>query len=267
MRRRKRANPVSLFSFQDIITGLCGVMIFVVLVQVVGIVLERDVGKSAASSAIDIDDEREVLKKEIAEFEKKLAAIKEKASFAVVAPKDRARQGDFEKMDKLSKELTEKERVVAALVSQVHDLETQVEKARNADAEDRARVREMERTRRLLEQKIASMKNLRGITLMPERGVSKIPVYMICTSNRIEVHRPFEKAPKTSLAVGDVQSGLADYLDSIDRTTHSVVLLVRPSGIKTMDMAVALLKSKRFTYGRDPLEEGVDVVFDSGGER
>lgn len=266
--RRRRENPFSLFSFQDIITGLCGIMIFMVLVQVVGIVLEKDATPRIEQEEI-ADDRRAELRREIAQLERELAKVKAQASRVVVAARDRARPSDLKRKAELDRNLTEKEKIVAALVSQVHDLETQVEAARKADAEDREKVREMERTRRLLEQQIAGMKGRRGITLFPERGDFKTPVYMVCSGSGVDVHRPFETAKSLKIASADVAMRLGEFLDALDHTTHSVVLLVRPSGVRLMDQAVEMLKARSFSYGRDPLEESVEVVFDAkeGGAR
>ena len=263
MIRRSRNNPFSLFSFQDIITGLCGIMIFMVLVQVVGLAFERTVDVPTYDSDLEVaEEEREKLKKEIAKLERELSAVKAKSAKAIVSANDKAKSEDVEKVQK---ELTEKELVVAALVSQVHDLETQVEAAKKADAENRAKVQEMERTRRLLERQIADMKGRKGVTLIPERGSVKIPVYMVCSSQGLEIHSPFEKRPAKKILNSDIERGLGRFLADLDHTTHCVVLLVRPSGVKVMDRAEELLKGNSFAYGRDPLAENDEIVFDVGG--
>ena len=264
MRRRKRDNTFSLFSFQDIITGLCGIMIFMVLVQVVDLVLEGgDANPLFAVSSAAVDD-RESLRSEIAALEKELLKVKRASSTAVMAVRDKAKP---EEAEILNKNLTEKELVVAALVSQIHDLETQVEAARKADADDSTKIKEMERTRRLLEQQLAGMKGRRGITLIPERGEFKLPMYMICSWAGIEIHRPFETKPSKKIPPEEISSRLPEYLGDIDHTTHSVVLLVRPSGVKQMDVVVDILKNYSFTFGRDPLEESCEVAFSIGGRK
>ena len=234
-----------------------------VLVQVIGLAFERTVD----IPTYDLDwesaeEEREKLNKEIARLERELASVKAKSAKAIVSAKDKAKAEDVEKVQK---ELTEKELVVAALVSQVHDLKTQVEASKKADAENRAKVQEMERTRRLLERQIADMKGRKGVTLIPERGSSKIPIYMVCSSSGLEIHSPFENRPKKKILTSDVERGLGDFLSELDHTTHCVVLLVRPSGVRVMDRAVEILKGNSFAYGRDPLTENDEIVFDVGG--
>ena len=264
MRRNRRNNPFSLFSFQDIITGLCGIMIFVVLVQMAGLVLERGLEDSAVKSPDNAEGDRERLKSEIAELELQLKDVKAKTAKAVVISRETARPAD---VAKVNDKLTERELIAAALVSQVHDLETQVEKAKKANADSAAKVREMERTRRLLEQQIANMKKRRGITLIPERGESKIPVYAICSWAGLDVFRPFEKKPRTQIPSGLLELKLPEYLEGLDHTTHVVVLLVRPSGVRVVDQAVGILKNGNFTFGRDPLEENVEVAFEAEGAK
>ena len=265
MKRRRRQNPVSLFAFQDIITGLCGVMIFLVMVQVVDVVMARFVPVDEREEEVVLDDRRAELREEIRSLERELQDVRMKAASAIVVPKDRARPGEVEK---LAEAMSEKERIVAALVSQVHDLETRVELARKADAEDREKVKEMERIRRLLEQQVARMKGRRGITLIPERGEHKIPIYVVCSWRGAEVHRPFEKGKTVQMFSHDELDGsFADFLDRLDQTTHSFVLLVRPSGVKEMRTLVKALTERNFTYGRDPLEEDVEIAFAQGGGR
>lgn len=53
MRRRRRENTLSLFAFQDIITGVAGVMLFVLLLLVVQLALRTTTASTALGGAID----------------------------------------------------------------------------------------------------------------------------------------------------------------------------------------------------------------------
>lgn len=261
MKRRWRSSPVSLFSFQDIVTGTCGIMIFMVLVQI----LLLNVAPEAGEFTVGTDEETDalVLKREIRQLEAELAEIRVRSRKIAVASKDAARPGEYEKA---AEALSEKERVVASLVSQVHDLETRVAAAKDADAKNEERIKEMERTRCLLEQQISDMKNSKGITLIPQRGSFKIPFYVICSSHGLEVLRPLDAgADNIAISAAEVERGFSGFLSRLDHTTHAAVLLVRPTGVEMMNRAVVLLKQNSFTYGRDPLEEWAVVSF--GKER
>ena len=142
----------------------------------------------------------------------------------------------------------------------MEDLRARVAVARDADARSKKKVREMEETRRILEKRIASLKERKGITLIPERGFRKIPVYLVCGRGGIEILRPLEKsATKKWIPFADMDDGVTGALSELDHTTHTVILLVRPSGVERMDRLAELVKGLGFSYGRDPLEEDVDV--------
>ena len=258
MRRFRRNTPFSLFSFQDIITGLCGIIVLFVLIMLVDLVMKRDTETASREGAdVEIEDQTDGLREEIAALKKELSEVKEDAKAVIVATKDRAAP---ETAATLGRELTEKEREVAALLSQVADLRTRVAKATDADDENKRKVREMEATRRLLEGRLAALKDRKGITLIPERGEFKSPVYLVLGRGGVEVLRPLKKTTaRTWYFSDDIRDGLAKELAKLDQTTHTVVLLVRPSGVKNMEAVAELVRGLGLSCGRDPLEEDVDV--------
>lgn len=258
MKRFRRNTPFSLFSFQDIITGLCGIIILFVLVMLVDLVMKRDAShRQDEQLPLEVEDNTDELKKEIASLKADLAKIKEAAKSVIVAAKDKAAP---EISAKLDKDLSAKEREVAALLSQVLDLRTRVAAAAEADAANKKRVRDMEETRRLLENKLAALKDKKGVTLIPERGEFKAPVYLVLGRGGVEVLRPLKKnIYRQWYFFDDLKRGLSDELLKLDHTTHTVILLVRPSGIKKMQTVADIVRGMGLSYGRDPLEEDVEI--------
>ena len=63
----------------------------------------------------------------------------------------------------------------------------------------------------------------------------------------------------------NLRDGVTEALLDLDHTTHTVILLVRPSGVDMMDDLSRLTKSLGFSYGRDPLEEDVEVSIGEAG--
>ena len=57
----------------------------------------------------------------------------------------------------------------------------------------------------------------------------------------------------------DLKRGLSDELLKLDHTMHTVILLVRPSGIKKMQAVADVVRGMGLSYGRDPLEEDVEI--------
>lgn len=263
MASRRHRTRFSLFAFQDIVTGLCGVLILLVLTMVVDLSDRREPERAQPVPEV-VDEEQAALRKEIAELEKKLATAREAARKTIVSVKDTAAPEDAAR---LNKEMTEKEKELAALVTQTEDLRTRVAAAKDADARNRKKVREMEEARRALENRLAALKNRKGVTLIPERGSIKSPVYVVCGRGGVEVLRPLAKTVERKwIKFGDMREGLADELMKLDHTVYTVVLLIRPSGVEKMDELADLVKGLGFSCGRDPLEEDVDVSLgDAGG--
>lgn len=263
MKRFRRNTPFSLFSFQDIITGLCGIVILFVLIMLVDLVVRRDSGSDRPSEArAEIVDTTDELRKEIDALRLELAELRESVKSVIVLAKDKAAP---EVSAKLAKDLTDKEREVAALVSQVADLKTRVAAARDADAANRKKIREMEETRRILENKLNALKGKKGVTLIPERGEFKAPVYLVLGRGGVEVLRPLKKTTyRKWYFFDDIKTGLVQELVGLDHTTHTVVLLVRPSGVRKMQAIADMVRSYGFSCGRDPLEEDVDVSLGKG---
>ena len=73
MKHSRRSTPFSLFSFQDIITGLCGIMIFFVLIMILDLVMKREpTAVQSENQNIEIDDWTDELKMEIAALKNEL---------------------------------------------------------------------------------------------------------------------------------------------------------------------------------------------------
>jgi hypothetical protein len=257
MKRFRRNTPFSLFSFQDIITGLCGIIILFVLIMLVDVVMKRDAShRQDEQPPLEVENNTDELKKEIASLKADLAKVKEAAKSVIVAAKDKAAP---EISAKLDKDLSAKEREVAALLSQVLDLRTRVAAAAEADAANKKCVRAMEETRRLLENKLAALKDKKGVTLIPERGEIKAPVYLVLGRGGVEVLRPLKKIYRQWYFFDDLKLGLSDELLKLDYTTHTVILLVRPSGMEKMEAVADIVRGMGLSYGRDPLEEDVEI--------
>ena len=263
MKRRRHGVRFSLFAFQDIITGLCGVLILLVMLMLVDFVTAPERKEGERTPMEETDDNVEKLRKEVVRLESELAKAREAARTAIVAAKDAAAP---EVAAKLMAEMSKKEKELLALVSQVADLETRVAKAKDADARNRKKIREMEETRRILEGKLAALKSKKGVTLIPERGTFKSPIYIICGKGGAEILRPLKKdAGRKWVARDKLRDGVTETLENLDHTTHTVILLVRPSGVEMMDELSKCVKDLGFSYGRDPLEEDVEVSIGTAG--
>lgn len=255
---RRRPAPFSLFSFQDIITGLCGILIFLVLMMVVDLVSRRDAAPPPPPIEQALPQETpEALHAAITRLREELAELQARARLVIVAEQEAVAP---EQVERLNAEQAERARELAALRSQLEALRQRLARDEAADAQNRQRLREMEETRRLLEAKLQAMNERSGITLIPERGESKIPLYVLLSRNGAELLQPLAKTNRRrAFPQPGALSGLLDALSAFDHTTHTVILLVRPSGLPLMHEAARRVSQAGFTYGRDPLEEEIEV--------
>lgn len=260
-RRRDRSSPLSLFSFQDIITGLCGIVILLVLVMVLDLVARRDTAPPppVPDAPVDPAATEDALRSEIAALEEAIARAREALAKRRIAT---AGGVSAERLEEVNRDLSEREREIAALLSQLDAMKTRLEKARDADAQSKRALLEMEKTRRDLETALAALRDRKGVTLIPERGNLKSPVYIVLGRGQVEIHRPLDKGARAIRAPQrDVAETVRATLSPLDRKTHTVVLIVRPSGASDMMPLAELVKDMGFACGRDPLEEDADVSF------
>lgn len=256
--KRRRNTPFSLFSFQDIVTGLCGILIFFVLIMLVDLVVRSEgKGAPAVESVTLPTGQADRLAEEIAALRARLEALRAKTRSLILsqaealAPEEAAR---------LTSQLTEREREALALKSQLEALKSQLEKAEATDAEDRRRLWEMEATRRRLEEALAKLKASKAITLIPERGEVKAPLYIVLSGQGYDLLRPLGESPyRRHYPAQGFARLLSQELGGLDHTTHTVILLVRPSGVHLMQEAFTRVSALGFSCGRDPLEEDVEV--------
>lgn len=255
-----RASPVSLFSFQDIITGLCGVLILLVLVMIVDLVSRRtvvpDVTPVPDSGIESLEQEIAELKSRFAEMQERLETLRKTASTSL----------SKEKIEAAERELSEKDRELANLLAEVETLRAKYEKERDAVEQGREKLREMEAARRTLEARLAEISKHKGITLIPERGSTKSPVYVVLGGKEALVCAPLDAhRHESKFTVSRLGENLRDRLSLFDPNTHIVVLLVRPSGVDYMASAQALVEEMGFSFGRDPLEEDAEISFGKAG--
>lgn len=259
MRHRSTGSPFSLFSFQDIITGLCGIMIFLVLVMLVDIITRR----AAESVPVMEVSEVERLEKEVAELEAKakalLAAVRAKRAAAAADAPEEARHG-------AAVELAEQEARGRMAEAEGRKAEKDASDAAAANEAATETVRALEARATKLEKRLEELKKRNRITLIPEEGFRKKPVYVVLSSSGTEIASPYLDGGKTS-AYGSgeeaFQKALAR-LAGLDTHAYCLVLLVRPDAFDRMDRIAFRLREAGFDVGRDPIAQDAEIDF--GGE-
>ncbi len=259
MRRRKTGNPFSLFSFQDIITGLCGIMIFLVLIMLVDIITRR----AAESVPVMEVSEVERLEREVMALEEKaktlLAAIRAKRAATASDAPDEKRYG-------AASELADAEASARRAESEGRKADVAASEAAAANAAAFERVRMLEARATELEKRLEELKKQNRITLIPEEGFRKKPVYLVLSATETEVASPYiEDGKRTLCGAGEegFQKALA-FLGKLSVHDYCVVLLVRPDSFDRMERIAFRLREEGFDVGRDPI--GQKTQLDFGGK-
>lgn len=245
---RRESYPFSLFSFQDLITGLCGIMILLVLVMLVG-VIQR---KGAGGKTTDVVEQAD-LQKLAAEVDALTRTYQENGALLSL----RIVRGSTNELGELSEAMhavTQQERQILALQSQQRELDVRLKKLFEEKAETERLRREKEAIRTKIETDISKLVD-NELTVIPERGYKKLPVFLDCSGREVKAHFIFHKRSDLVIPSAQVRSEVDQLTGAIDRETSYFVLLIRPSSVAYAFELESLLEKQGFSTGRDPLPE------------
>jgi hypothetical protein len=258
--RHKSQNPFSLFSFQDIITGLCGIMIFLVLIMLVDIITRR------AAESVPVMEVSEVqrLEAEVASLEEKartlLAAIRAKRAAAASDAPEETRHG-------AAAELADAEASARRTEAEGRNAAKAASDAAAANESAAEKVRMLEARATELEKRLEELKKQNRITLIPEEGFRKKPVYLVLSATDTELASPYlDGGRRTSCGTGDegFRTALAK-LEKLGTSDYCVVLLVRPDSFDRMERIAFRLREAGFDVGRDPIGQNAELDFGEEG--
>ena len=296
MRHRSTGSPFSLFSFQDIITGLCGIMIFLVLIMLVDIITQR----AAESVPVMAISDAARLEQEVAQIEEKvkrlLAELRARrdatatteaarrraeseladAEARVRRAEDEGRKADKAASDAEAAKASAEEKQLSA-ESELADVEASTGKAEaevvnadkaaseaaaaNASASERVRMLEARATE--LEKRLEELKKRNRITLIPEEGFRKKPVYLVLSATDTELASPYLDGGRRN-PCGAGEAGFQKALSILHKLSvhdYCVVLLVRPDSFDRMERVADQLRGEGFDVGRDPIGQNAELDF------
>jgi DNA repair exonuclease SbcCD ATPase subunit len=248
-KRKNNSTPLSLFSFQDMITGLCGIMILLVLIMVLDLVEARSNAKPS-SNTVKEEVDLQALQKEVDELQKKYLSNQQALSSVVV----QTNRNDLTEITVMTKNLTDQEKQILGLKSQVELLKSQLADRKKEKNESDRKLREMEEIRKQLEAAIAKTSE-NDLTIIPERGYNKMPIYVDCSGKTVKVHFPVQKKETILIDISNAAARLAQLAQSTDKEANYFVLLIRPSSLGYAFKLEPVLESVGFKVGRDPIPE------------
>jgi hypothetical protein len=263
-RRKKGGSPFSLFSFQDIITCVSGIIILITLVLAIEL-SQRTQGSPAAQTAELASDIRTAIEDTRIEIKRLEAELARRASAAeqVAGAHTELLQADLmaanQQIKSLEAEVAEiqrKEKLAAAEHEQVQAKQFDHQK-------EQQKTVEVEREVKNLEDKLEELiKQDRPI--YNSRTADGKQVWLVQVDGEQSLVAPAGKASKpVPLAHGSsLLSGseFEQWLKTKSSAADFLFFLVRPEGAKAFSMLKQEASSKRFSYGFDLLGEARVVV-------
>lgn len=264
-RRRGGDSPLSLFAFQDVITGITGIMILVMLLLVLE-VIERKAAEAPATAtstapAEDItglvaamQDEKEKLLGEIADIQKRLAGL----------PAAEPRQIKLDTEDEKEKQVA-LDKKIEQLRVQVQEREKQADEA-EANAATAGRDREgLKEKVRGMEEELRKLEAENRVTFIFGE-TDKTPILVQCSQEgiRAKVLGETVEVERFDSPEGSFGTAVANFRQwslTRDKDSEAFVVLVKPSSVRYAPIVVSQLRGAGFDVGHEPLEEDKTGVF------
>ena len=272
--------PVSLFSFQDIITSLTGIMIFFLLLLSLNILdlmkrnqessptykeLEEIKGKNRILQA-QVDD----ISSDIRSYRKRIQIAQTKDESALTIERYQLekkindlkfQKGDFDKKLKDEKEkYSSFEEENKKLKHQLNELEQKDKKLKNMAAEIEQKKKQISEIRKAIE------KRRKDIQVMIDSSINKIPVLIDLSSDKICVYNPQEKTKKffhrKDQMLAELISDAISHLQLFSKDKYYFVFMVRPSAADYLEDFLRCFKNeiKNPSYGTEPILEHEGVT-------
>ena len=244
--------PVSLFSFQDIITTLTGIMLlFLLVMALVMIQVNSELQKNSPvyEQLQQVRKENRALSADIQRTEQEIAALRKRKR--ELQSRDDAQL----KLDKfaLENQLKEQQRELDALKRKLDDLQKKkIVQTRQQQ--------ELTRKRQELEQKKKELATVKE-RIEKEKAVNKKPLSMECSGDKVRVI-PSDRAKMRIFkcetpVVADMVNEAIEFARRFPASENYYVLLIKPSAASYMEFLQNKLRTAipNLEYGMEPVQE------------
>lgn len=251
-RRRGNDDPVSLFSFQDIITTLSGVLILLVLIMAIQVAAQKSATAKSAP-----EESNDPLTAHVDKLEDDLGKVREIIAATKADPVQVAR-------DLVARELELKSRESNHVAAE-RELFVLKEQLKRKSSHLSAASQNAARIAAELERVIAYNADIRvrnNVYFIPEVGIQKKPVLIECSESGLKCGVLGDPANVLKIAAGsDLQGGLRGYLRGLSKEKHHIVFLVKPSGVSGYDETSPVVRDAGFDMGSEPIGESIEVEY------
>ncbi|MFO0899985.1 MAG: hypothetical protein U0836_21340 [Pirellulales bacterium] len=260
-RRRGPTAAFSLFSFQDIITSVTGIVLLVTLLLSLELVNRVPGEPAAAVSPAATNTELAELQQEAKRLQAELAAGQEElTAFAESTPAE------------VQRRRTAVEAEARALETEVRDLgqqqtalageRTTLERASAASAEQQQTLEQTAAERQQAADELAGLKSRNAVLFNPDQAPGRTVWLVDVAADSVGIRRFQAGAERTEFRGRWLNSAASQALAQMRSWrpgSDQPVLLVRPSGIKSFEEIAAALRGRGFDLGFDVLEEEQSV--------
>ncbi|MBO4304475.1 MAG: hypothetical protein J6A21_07815 [Lentisphaeria bacterium] len=272
--------PVSLFSFQDIITSLTGIMIFFLLLlslKILEITKNHQENSPVHSELSQVQSKNALLKKQIAEMEKDIGLYRERMK--------NARQMDE---SSLILEKYRLEKKIGVLKAQKEELLRKMADGKVRQSEREQRKRKLEEKKKELELAEAQREDLakkirekrrqneaarrelerrkKDIQVTVDSSIDKIPVLLVCSANTIGIVDTKERKTvvirrRTPIIPEMVKEALSR-LKSFPVSQYYFVFMIKPSAVSYSYFLLEqfALSMGKADYGFEPIRESEMIL-------
>ena len=257
-RNRSGDNPVSLFSLQDIITTLTGIMILLVMILALEAVTQTTV------EAVESDARHEEMKAQKKEMEARREALRSELA-AREAAAAAVRLQNLNPLD-AARQLQAGRRSAEIKTAQAHELERKLDVLTQATAKqtDAVASGKSELQRLLGELKDAeanaAKKSVRPIAFIPDTGTYKTAHLVECGTNGVRVVSLGVPRRNVEWTASNAETAFKEFLRSCAASREYFVFLMKPSGVAMGMNMFYSAKMSDFDAGYDVMEENEGVT-------
>ena len=259
MSRRNREDsnpPISLFAFQDVISTLSGIFIFIVLIMAVDLSTLKPAATSGDVSSEKVACEQikgsvEDLKQRINILKKALSAYGARDAVGI-AEKCTETERDSEILQRKQKRLIEiqvslqKQQVSESLRQQISQLASESNKQQIS----------------ILNSALETAVHEKKLFFIPEPGVSKTPLVIECSGNAIRAcYIDRDEMPVVFESSAKGMASFEKYLQKLSTANEYLVFMFKPSGCVNFSRLLSIASIAGFDVGYDALEEIKSIEF------
>lgn len=256
-RQNGSASPISLFSFQDLITSLSGILILLVLMMSVQIAVQGVTAKPPPMLDQQNQERLAALRDQAESLRSRLAALQAlrlsqvtNDAVAMVRASVQAEREHDALLDAVEKSLN----TVAAL-------ESRLERARKEESEASKNAASLKTEMDQLRTAQAEALQNRKLFVIPEEGAAKTAVIVECSGTSARAGYIDRASPPVTFAADrDPKTEFHKFLGGLSSSREYIVFMVKPSGVNLFYGLQSVAMGQEFDIGYDALEEDRSIA-------